>query len=163
MKSNNKDFNWFYRSDCRSNTSPFFSRKQNGGQQSKNENDKNNIENVFTKWSELQIIESRNKNPFYKNLYIDVLENIKSNDKVDNAYSHISTTRNNYYQNCCKNYRKIKELQISHNQHIDNFIDKLKTILNENKSENVDTDNVLNYLCYCKIFFKTNSKSYNHI
>jgi hypothetical protein len=55
----------------------FLVGKQNGGQQSKNENHKNNIKNVFTKWSELQIIESRNKNPFYKNLYIDVLKNIK--------------------------------------------------------------------------------------
>jgi len=108
----------------------------------------------LTKWSEIQISESRDKNPFYKNLYTDIFDNIKSIDKFENAYSHLSTARHKDYQNSCKNYLKIKELQLSHNQHLDIFIDKLKTILNENKSDKIDTDNVLSYIF--AIFFHRN-------
>ncbi len=118
------------------NRNPFFTKRQER-KESKSEAHRDNIKEVFIKWSDLHIDKSRKKNPFYVNLYLDIFDKIESLDINHEAYSHLRSAKDTDYKKTHTNYVRIKQLQKENNETIENLVDNLKEKISITNPENL--------------------------
>ena len=134
---------WIRRSENRA----FFIKRQEK-KEGKSKNHHDYVQKVIKEWSELQITNKLDKNPFFENLCIDIFDIINKIDSYNEASSHIKSAKDTDYKNCYNNYKTLEQLQISNNEIIKNYIKKLEEKISEitNNNKNIDINNLINYI-----------------
>lgn len=146
MESSNERCNssseWIRRSENRA-----FFIKRHEKKEGKSKLHHDYIQDILKKWSDLQISNKHDKNPYFKNLYFDIFYIIKEIDYYSETSSHISSGKNIDYEKCNNSYKKLEQLQNNNNELIEIYIkkleDKISVITNNN---NIDTNNLISYI-----------------